>query len=126
MKKIGLIGSVIFASFVLMGCASKGFLEFLGGSLEGEERQYSLTKEERIKLAKERVLNGLKDSESAIFKDVHFSKDDRFVCMMVNAKNSFGGYTGFEGIIVSPTSQFLLGRNDKLYDFNAIWNQTCL
>lgn len=51
----------------------------------------------RIERAEEKVKERLKDPESARFRNetVREDRDETIVCGEVNAKNSFGGYTGF-------------------------------
>jgi hypothetical protein len=53
-----------------------------------------------VRRAKEKVTLRLKDPESARFADMHFAtfkkNGELSVCGQVNAKNSYGGYTGFE------------------------------
>lgn len=46
------------------------------------------------KFIKSAVYEGLKDPDSANFKNIKIDKDG-FFCGDVNSKNSFGGYTGF-------------------------------
>jgi len=56
-----------------------------------------------ISQTKQHVKNTLKDPESAQFKDVKVAiniKGDKTVCGQVNAKNSYGGYTGFKSFYV--------------------------
>lgn len=53
--------------------------------------------------AKAKVRERLKDEESARFKDVVVYPKDAttaYVCGSVNAKNSFGAYTGYERFVV--------------------------
>lgn len=52
----------------------------------------------KIQGAMLRVKGELKDPDSAKFKDVVVSQGA--VCGLVNAKNAFGGYTGFGGFVV--------------------------
>ncbi|KQT42519.1 MULTISPECIES: hypothetical protein [unclassified Methylophilus] len=42
------------------------------------------------------VQNHLKDPTSAIFKDYVASDGNQYACISWNAKNSFGGYTGWD------------------------------
>lgn len=42
------------------------------------------------------VQNHLKDPASAIFKDYVVSDGNQYACISWNAKNGFGGYTGWE------------------------------
>lgn len=46
--------------------------------------------------AREQVTSRLKDPGSAQFQDVTYDATSRVACGQVNAKNSFGGYTGFQ------------------------------
>lgn len=48
------------------------------------------------KEARKKIASGFKDPDSVKFKDLRITKDGTVVCGMVNAKNSYGGYTGFE------------------------------
>jgi hypothetical protein len=50
------------------------------------------------KLIEQAVKEQLKDPDSAKFKhsDYHVDKTDGVYCGYVNAKNSYGGYTGFQ------------------------------
>jgi len=53
---------------------------------------------DEIRLVQAGVREHLKDPDSARFKDILSatdSKNTETVCGLVNAKNSFGGYTGF-------------------------------
>lgn len=52
-----------------------------------------------LALGKRTVLNSLKDPDSAKFRDLRTSRD-LWVCGEVNAKNSMGGYVGFQRFIV--------------------------
>jgi len=80
-----------------------------------------------IRLGKKAVRAKLKDPESAKFKDVYFyqGKDNVPVtCGLVNAKNSFGGYSGFEHF-VSAGSVDLTYLESEVKDFGVIWNRLC-
>lgn len=46
--------------------------------------------------ARQHVTSRLKDPDSAQFQDVTYDASNRVACGQVNAKNSFGGYTGFQ------------------------------
>lgn len=67
------------------------------------------TKADAISFAKKQVSQSMKDPSSADFKFVEFypsSKNQKeeiygFVCGSVNAKNSFGAYTGFTRFTMS-------------------------
>lgn len=69
-----------------------------------------------IENAKALVLNQLKDPESARFDEFWALKGSnglRTICGYVNAKNSFGGYTGRKMFTLNNTSVIMEG-NDTL------------
>jgi hypothetical protein len=72
-----------------------------------EETKKKAKEEEVTKQLLGFLKNELKDADSAQFKNVKFGKlkysggESYAICGEVNAKNSFGGYSGFEGFIVS-------------------------
>lgn len=55
------------------------------------------------KAIKQAVTRELIDSDSAKFREIRISADGNTACGYVNAKNKFGGYTGFkifQGVII--------------------------
>lgn len=63
----------------------------------------------------------LKDSDSAKLKDVRVGKDGT-TCGLVNAKNSYGAYAGYEPFIamkLSVGSFYVLGVGDGVGDLCA-------
>lgn len=83
-----------------------------------------------IALNQERIKVRLKDPESAQFRNVfvsntsYISDDTPVICGEINAKNSFGGYTGFERF-VSHGSVQLLETNMADGEMGKIWAQDC-
>lgn len=77
-------------------------------------------------VAAERAVRGeLKDPDAAQFKDVRANYTEEFgvvACGRVNAKNEFGGYTGFRRFVSSGKSVILEGR-DNVAD---AWAGACL
>jgi hypothetical protein len=75
-----------------------------------------------------RVVSGLKDPESARFKEeayyVSVSCDEgphEIFCGWVNAKNSFGGYTGFESFVLIRTAdRYVVVMGDATKDINEL------
>jgi hypothetical protein len=72
---------------------------------------------------REKIKEQLKDPESATFRNVHFYSGGGVpvVCGEVNARNAFGGYTGFErfvsaGSVISATESQVDGGLDKVWD----------
>lgn len=79
--------------------------------------------------AQQQVTKVLKDPDSARFQDVTVVKPKNFdpkrpgiVCGSVNAKNSFGGYTGFKDFVVIAGIPVL---EDGTNDFVRLWNKQC-
>jgi len=79
----------------------------------------------------EKLKASLKDPSSAEFRNVRVSHHGgrTHVCGEVNAKNSFGGYTGFMRFVGSPAlviTEETLGRNDKARKlFSETWAEAC-
>ena len=77
-------------------------------------------------VAAERAVRGeLKDPDAAQFRDVRANYTEEFgvvACGRVNAKNEFGGYTGFRRFVSSGKSVILEGR-DNIVD---AWAGACL
>jgi hypothetical protein len=77
-------------------------------------------------VAAERAVRGeLKDPDAAQFRDVRANYTEEFgvvACGRVNAKNEFGGYTGFRRFVSSGRSVILEGR-DNVAD---AWGGACL
>lgn len=72
--------------------------------------------------AKELVTARLKDPESAQFRS------QTGICGEVNAKNSFGGYTGFKRFIAKSDALVFLEGDGALRtsDFEELWGEVCL
>jgi hypothetical protein len=77
-------------------------------------------------VAAERAVRGeLKDPDAAQFKDVRANHTEQFgvvACGRVNAKNEFGGYTGFRRFVFGDGRVILEGR-DNVAD---AWTEACL
>ncbi|MBH1655824.1 hypothetical protein U4I41_12770 [Stenotrophomonas maltophilia] len=77
-------------------------------------------------VAAERAVRGeLKDPDAAHFRDVRANYTEEFgmvACGRVNAKNDFGGYTGFRRFVSGGKSVILEGR-DNVAD---AWAGACL
>jgi len=79
---------------------------------------------------KSTVESMLKDADSAKFEDVFisFMHDSPVTCGKVNAKNSFGGYTGFTEFIAAKSAGISVVRGDgQMVDseFLKVWNTAC-
>ena len=63
---------------------------------------------EIIERIKENVRGKLRDPDSAEFRRVNLTREEDaiYACGQVNAKNAFGGYTGFKWFFATPISMF--------------------
>lgn len=73
-----------------------------------------------VRTEKERVKASLKDPESARFSSLYLAKrrsdgpKEIVLCGEVNAKNSYGGYSGARAFISSPSMVYLGDQIDAL------------
>jgi hypothetical protein len=78
--------------------------------------------------AKRQLMGALKDAPSARFRETYVSSQDfggtmlPTLCGKVNARNSYGGYPGFQRFIVSPHEVMI---EDGTTGFSAIWDEAC-
>lgn len=83
-------------------------------------------KKRTMTVGKEAVLESLKDPSSAQFKNVRTSKDGWVLCGELNAKNSYGGYTGFKRfyfLAAGGTRPFYEG-GDEFHE--NLWREWCV
>ncbi len=83
-----------------------------------------------IELSKDAVRGRLKDPRSAQFRNVIFhayQEKTPVVCGEVNAKNAFGGYSGYVGFVASGKTLVVL-ESDFVDggEFAKTWNEVCL
>lgn len=119
------------ANQTLLGLALIAFIAIafivLGkiGSGDSTERKLAANNEARIAQAELAMKERLKDPESVQWRDVYVSRfAEAAVCGQVNARNSFGGYTGFKQFIVVSglNLAFLEGEVDG---WSKIWIEYC-
>lgn len=79
-----------------------------------------------VKAAKEAISRDMKDPNSAQFRDIKQYKNGSFdvVCGEVNAKNSYGAYTGFRPFVVIDKAPFLKNA-DNAEKFIPVQNMFC-
>jgi hypothetical protein len=80
-----------------------------------------------ISAGKDAIRNQLKDPESATFRNVHFYSGGGtpVVCGEINARNGFGGFTGYErfvsaGTVISATESQVEGG------LGLVWDKFCV
>jgi len=100
-----------------------------------QERQQKLEQDRSawvytsVGVALRSIKHALKDADSAKFRSVGVIVSEPFdsskagvVCGEVNAKNSFGGYTGFKEFVMVPAGIAIEGTNPE---FTRLWNAHC-
>ena len=72
-------------------------------------------KKRAIQASLDSVKEIMKDPDSVKFKDVEYKNynDGKIVCGQVNAKNSYGGYTGFKRFIASPIDAYVYNDDQR-------------
>ena len=74
--------------------------------------------------AKQTLASRLKDSESAKFKNLTLSSK-KVVCGQVNAKNAYGGYTGYNYFIGAGNLSYFQSDFKNYKEFDKTWNALC-
>jgi hypothetical protein len=69
--------------------------------------------------AEEEVRRNLKDPESAQFGNFYYSPTTKKACLVVNAKNSMGGYNGNSAIVLNKTDEGWEYVSDSDDDFDT-------
>ncbi len=98
-----------------------------------EMRQYIIENGEKkgIEAAQLALKRGLKDPESAMFRNVRTeqTEDGIVVCGEYNAKNSYGGYVGFNRFVAGSTRASTYdassGNQDIIWASNVGINKAC-
>jgi hypothetical protein len=91
----------------------------------GSSQKEHLAKDEtlsQIRSARERLSLILKDPDSVRFRSEFLGRDGA-VCGFFNAKNSYGGYGGFERYIV--TADRVIVDGDKPWAMDSRWLDVC-
>jgi hypothetical protein len=63
---------------------------------------------------KEKLLDNLTDPNSALFKNE--KQSGKYICGEINAKNTFGGYTGYKKFIAHKKGFIIEGDRDVDFD----------
>jgi len=116
MKRTVLIG---LCAIALSSCGDSG-----SSAASGEPSETEMMSRYQV-ASKNKLEESLRDPGSAKYQDVsaHRVASGGFVfCGRVNAKNGFGGYTGFERFIASPV---IVGTESTVDGFDKVWAEFC-
>jgi hypothetical protein len=76
--------------------------------------------------AKEIIRQSLRDPSSAQFRNVFTLLGSNTVCGEVNARNAFGGLTGFQPFVVTQGAPFIReGSRQQIAQFEALFRTAC-
>lgn len=106
-----LLAIIVFASLLVFV-----FSFFKEESVESQLRKIRVEKQSE---ARKNVKLTLKDPDSAKFRNQSSS------CGEVNAKNSFGAYTGFKRFISMDGNTVIEGGGVPTSEFNRLWTRIC-
>ncbi|HGN0868718.1 TPA: hypothetical protein ACKROV_001958 [Providencia alcalifaciens] len=84
-------------------------------------RKEAIEEMNQISFGEKRLKNSLKDPSSADIRNSKLGKSG-VVCGQVNAKNSFGAYTGYKNFVQIGTTSLI---DDGTKDFANEWNNLC-
>lgn len=91
-----------------------------------EQSNGKVSDQQLIEKAKNSVRNELKDPYSAQFSGIKVKRNEQggFVCGMVNAKNSFGGYVGNE-LFMAGAVMAVLPKEGSENEFAHVYSRWC-
>lgn len=80
-------------------------------------------------MAQQQIKASAKDPSSVVFQGEQLHQKTKYgavACGEVNGKNSFGGYTGMKGFVVTEKDgEILLEGSQNNKEFIKIWNEIC-
>jgi ribosomal protein L40E len=79
-------------------------------------------------MAQEKIKASAKDPSSLVFNPLKLNQETKYgavACAEVNGKNSFGGYTGMKGFVVTEKHGILLQDSKDDAKFVEVWNEVC-
>lgn len=106
------VGLIVLGSFSRNGDQSRS-----AGDRKPSPAQYKYGAREFVKAI-------LKDPESAEFRN-EFVGAKGVPCGEVNAKNGFGGYTGFKRFVSAGKEATFIETADNAKEFDNLWKELC-
>lgn len=119
-SNLKVFGGYIVLCFILGGLGTAIYGYFKNKDARDAEQAIRSTRFEKTVDAMNVVSATLKDSGSAKFSDQNYN------CGFVNAKNSFGAYTGYKRYVVVGGQAFIEDNNVSLQQLENAWNNLCL
>ncbi|MCE7532960.1 hypothetical protein [Acinetobacter nosocomialis] len=121
MKKI--IGIFLF-SLVLIGCGKSA--EDIAKEKQAQEQALKIKQEQERQLKEQAELKKVEDAVRYYLKDGDSAKFRNVIknCGEVNAKNSWGAYSGFSRFIVKSEKQVIFDGSDNYY-FDSLVKLYC-
>lgn len=124
-SSIGVIVICVF-SLIFVNSSTPIFGEKYEARIKAEDYKDRIRKEaieemNQISFGEKRLKNSLKDPSSADIRNSKLGKSG-VVCGQVNAKNSFGAYTGYKNFVQIGTTSLI---DDGTKDFANEWNNLC-
>lgn len=119
LKVLTIAFTASIGSLVVLGWAAQLFDD---GNSREPARQAAWIEQGRAAVREQ-----LKDGSSAIFRDSFFSRGNDGIpaaCGYVNAKNSFGGYSGPQRFVYMGSGGTFL--EEQVSDFSTLWRRYCL
>lgn len=108
-------------AFALVAAVAFAYWATGGASRKSADENPGVQEVRQQRKARELVTARLKDPESAQFRN------QAGICGEVNAKNSFGGYTGFKRFI-AKSDALVFQEGDgamPVADFQQVWSEVC-
>lgn len=105
--------------------------ETLGKKEEKVRKQFEAEKKQLATLLRGRVVDSLKDPKSAQMRREFLSDAETSdlkvtsLCGEINAKNSYGGYTGFTRFISNTDGMLVYEASEPPGAFSSIWPVWC-
>lgn len=109
---------------------------FGSGGGDNTQPEAATTKKEENKagvllfMAEQQIRSGAKDPSSIEFRNQQLHQKTEYgaaACGEVNGKNSFGGYTGYKGFVVTEKdSKIYMEDSENHNEFVKKWNKICV
>lgn len=113
---------LLLIGFALSGCSSEG--------APNDENPYADAGKQLAwnELGQDTVRSKLKDPESAEFRNVQFYSGGPTptTCGEVNAKNGFGGFSGYERFIAAGSTMAVLESEMPPTEMDKLWASVCI